>query len=199
MVRKSMQIFPIIACFFGLVLLQACTPVGTGATVAATVGAVALEERSLKDSIKDRKMKLDLLADLTQIGLGIFSRVNVNVVEGRVLLTGVVDTDEQRLNVTKIAWGNQNVRDVINEILIEEKGSFLDFSRDVWIKNRLEASYTFNRDILGLNYIVEVVGSRVYIFGTTKSETELQKAINLAKQTAYVRKVISHVIVKQDS
>ena len=91
MVRKSMQFFPIIACFFGLVLLQACTPVGTGATVAATVGAVALEERSLKDSIKDRKMKLDLLADLTRIGLGIFSRVNVNVVEGafcsQVLLT----------------------------------------------------------------------------------------------------------------
>ena len=185
--------------FFGLIFLQACSPVGAASTVAASVGAIALEERTLEDSIADRKTKLDLLGELTRIGLGIFSRVNVNVVEGRVLLTGLVETAEQRLNVTKIVWGNQNVRDVINEILIEEKGNFLDFSRDVWIKKRLEAAYTIDQDILGLNYIIEVVGSRVYIFGITKSEEELQKAINLAKQTAYVRKVISHVTVKQDN
>ena len=105
--RKSFVAVAIIMGFLSLAFLQAWSPIGAASTVAASVGAMALEERSLKDSITDRKMKLDLLGELSQIGLGIFIRVNVTVVEGRVFLTVVVDTDDQRLNVPKLHGGTK--------------------------------------------------------------------------------------------
>ena len=46
----------------------------------------------------------------------IFFNVNVDVLEGKVLLTGSVEQIDERIEATKLAWGIEGVNEVINEI-----------------------------------------------------------------------------------
>ena len=64
--------------------------------------------------------------------------MNTNVIEGRVLLTGIVDTQEIRIETVRKVWEVEGVREVINEIEIGNKTTIKEYANDLWIQLKLK-------------------------------------------------------------
>ncbi len=174
-------------------LLSACA---TTAGASATAGAAAVQERGLGGAIDDSAIYTKIWKLWLDTDPHLFLEVGLDVHEGRVLLTGIVDSPQNRLDAVRLAWQVENVRQVIDEIQIMDEGSVLDYTRDIWITAQLRAKITFDSEILAINYSIETVNKVVYLMGIAQGEAELNRVIRYARNLAYVRKVTSYVRIK---
>ena len=175
--------------------LGACAPVVVGA--GAAVGVSAAQERGFKGAIADTEIRLEINHLWFQESTSLYSKVNLQVQEGRVLLTGNVPDPEARLSAVRLAWQAKGVGEVINEIEVRDTSSLLDAARDEWISAELEARILVDTAIVSINYSIETVNQAVYLIGIAQSQAELDRVIAHAKDIAYVRRVISYVRVKE--
>ena len=87
-------------CFVGIILIglnYACSPANVLATGGSTALVVAEDERSFGTVVDDATIKVNISAKLLNAGNNLFVDVNITVLEGRVLLTGLVDNQELRI------------------------------------------------------------------------------------------------------
>lgn len=183
-----------------LVLAAALTlPGGCGPLVVGTaaVGAtVVAQERSVGAALEDSVIQGDVARRLLEYDAEIFQRVDTEVVEGKVLLTGQVATPEDRIDATRIAWQAENVVEVINEVEIRDDRAVSDAATDTWITTQLRSRLLFDPDIRSINYTVDTVNRAVYLMGVAQSEEELDRVIGHARNIKYVQRVVSHVRIK---
>ncbi|MEX2650138.1 MAG: BON domain-containing protein [Alphaproteobacteria bacterium] len=178
--------------------LAACSPLGVAVGGVATVGVAAVQERSVGDAIDDLTIKIDVNEHLFRADEKLFSAVSVEVVEGRVLLTGHVPAPEDRIEAVRLAWQAAGVKEVLNEVQVTDKGGLGNYLRDVAISNELRGKLLFDREIAAVNYNVETVNQVVYLMGIAQDQAELDRAIGHARTIRYVDKVVSHVVLKGD-
>ena len=185
----------LLAAGLGLAL-GACAPVviGTG----AAVGVTAAQERGFKGAIADTEIRLEINHLWFQESISLYGKVNLQVQEGRVLLTGNVPDPEARLSAVRLAWQAKSVVEVINEIEVRDTSSLLDAARDTWISAELKARILVDRAIVSINYSIETVNQAVYLIGVAQSQAELDRVIAHAKDIAYVRRGIDYVRLKDD-
>ena len=112
------------------------------------------------------------------------------------LLTGSVEQIDERIEATKLAWGIEGVNEVINEIQISNDEGILDYADDLIMKTKINAKLLLDKDILNLNYSVEVVNGIVYLIGIAQSQEELDSVINISESTYGVQNVINYVRLK---
>ncbi len=201
MFNLSSILRPFILCgslLLSLSFLTACTPIGLVVGAGASAGAMALEERGFKQGTKDRQMSIKINKLLADKNPDLFLNVSINVVENRVLLTGAVPDADSRLLSLKTSWEIEGVEEVINEIQVTKDGGFLDLSRDTLVKGKLTSSITFDENVHAVNYYVSVVNGTIYLFGIAQNSAEVERVISHAKQLSYVRRVISHMRMKDD-
>src|SRR5690606_37351529 len=127
---------------------------------------------------------------------GLFHSVSVEVKEGRVLLTGSVKTPETRVEAVRLAWQPKGVKEVINELQVEENYSIRQYASDAFISNQVRGKFLFSKDISSINYTVDTVNGVVYLMGIAQDEAELQRAIELANEVEGVENVVSHMQLK---
>ncbi|WP_259781873.1 BON domain-containing protein [Aestuariispira ectoiniformans] len=178
--------------------LAGCTPIGVAVSAGAMAGSVALEERSMEDSLRDRGIALEINELLAKESGRLFANVSVDVVEGRVLLTGAVAREEDRLEALKLTWKVDDVEEVINEIQVTKDGDITELSRDTLTKTRLASEITFDRDVKAVNYEISVVNGTVYLFGIAENQMEVDQVIAHARDLPYVRHIVSHMRMKDD-
>lgn len=183
---------------FSIPVLNACTPIGVVVGAGATAGSMALEERGFKQGSKDLAMGLEINKLLVEKDSALFLNVGVTVHEARILLTGAVSDQDSRLSALAIVWKIDGVEEVINEIQITEEGGILDRSRDTIVKVKLASTLTFDEEVHAVNYYSSVVNGTVYLFGIAQDEKEIARVIDHAKQLSYVRRVVSHMRLKND-
>ncbi len=176
--------------------LQGCTAPGVIAGTAATVGVPATQERSIGAAVDDTIITAVVGHPLFQKDIELFRAVNVEVVEGRVLLLGSVNDPEDRVEAVRLAWQAEGVKEVINEIQVTDRGGIVDFARDTWISAQLKTKLLLDREIKAINYNVETVNGVVYMIGIAQDQAELERVTNHARTIKHVRKVISHVRLK---
>lgn len=187
------------ATLTSVALLTGCIPslVLTGAT---TTGVVASQERSAGNAVDDVGIRLTIYNLYIRKDVGdLFRNVAIRVTEGRVMLTGSVDKPETSVEAVRLAWQARGVREVINEIQVNDKSGILDYARDTWIATQVRTKLLLEKNVRSVNYSVEVVNNVVYLMGIAQDEDELRKATYLASTTQYVKQVISHVLLKDDS
>ena len=175
-----------------LLALTACAAPGIVAG-AATAGLAVAQERSIGAVIDDTAIELQIQHYLLQAGDDLFIRVGVEVHEGRVLLTGIVPTPDDRVEAVRQAWQVNGVLEVINEVQVTNRAGITDYLRDVKITSQLRFKMLRDRDISDVNYAVETVNGIVYLMGIARSRPELDKVTTHARNIAGVQKVISHV------
>ena len=155
------------------------------------------EERSFTNFVEDAI----ILAQLKNIYFSnnekIFFNVSVEVIEGRVLLTGAVEQIDERIEATKLAWAIDGVNEVINEIQISNDEGILDYADDLIMKTKINAKLLLEKNILNLNYSVEVVNGIVYVIGIAQNQEELNFVINICQGTYGVKNVIDYVRLKE--
>lgn len=190
-------------CAVSLALLMAaaasgCDPITVAAGGAAAVGMGAAEERGLEGAVDDTKIRASINDLWLNQDFDLYRDVTLNITEGRVMLTGSVKKPETRVEAVRLAWQAPGVRQVIDEIQVEDQSGFLDYSRDVWIANNLRTRLMFDSQIKNINYTVDVVNSIVYVMGIAQTQDELDRVVAHARDISNVKRVVSHVVLKSD-
>lgn len=187
-----------------LIALMLLAFTSTGCVVvageAATQTAVTVaQERSVGRAVDDTAIYAEIKHLFLQKDINaLLIDVGVEVVEGRVLLTGAVRKPETAIEAVRLSWQVDGVREVINEIQVTDKSSLKDYARDVWISAQIKSRLLFAKNIQSINYSIETVNSVVYLIGLAQNEDELGRVVQVARTTKYVQKVISHVRLKTD-
>lgn len=189
--------FAAAALAFGLAgALGGCTGAVLGGGAAAGIGVA--QERSFGAAIDDTTIATKLSAALLDDSFSLFRHVDLEVVEGRVLLTGKVPEMKDRLRAEELTWKVKGVNEVANAIQVTEEGGLGSYARDVRISNELRLDILGDSRILGINYSIETVGGVVYLIGIAQSEEELDRVIQHARSIKGVKKVESYVRLKDD-
>ena len=173
----------------------AATVVGAG----ATAGVAAAEERGMGGAIDDTKIQMEINHLWFDRDVEMYRQVTLNISEGRVMLTGVVATDQARADAVRLAWQASGVREVLNEIQVRAAGEpGLDQAHDMWIQEKLKARLLTDSDVKNINYTIDVTDSVVYLLGIAQSQAELDRVIAHARDTSGVKRMINHVLLKTD-
>lgn len=178
------------------VSISGCAPVAI--TAGTTAAAAATQERGVEGFIGDTAIRAEINALWLAHDVDIFVAIELEVVEGRVLLAGRVEKPAHRVDAVRLAWKADGVKEVINEIQIAKTRDIGDYSRDSWITARLRAKILFDKDIASINYSIDSVGRIVYLMGIAQNEAERERVKAHARDIPYVKRVISHVILKDD-
>ena len=185
-----------ISLLFMLILTNCSIPVATG--VATKAVTVSNSDRSIGEYVDDVLIKAILKNSYFDQSEKIFFNVDVEVSQGRVLLTGTVDNINLRIEATRIAWGVKGVQTVINEIQISESDNILNFADDLVISTKVYAKLMLDEEVNSLNYNIESVNKVVYIIGISSSSEEKQKAIELTKEVFGVEEVVEYITIKSE-
>ncbi len=172
---------------------EGCTKQGAAVGGVALVGVVLAQERSVSDAATDAVIHATLYELLIRNDLELFRDVQIEVVEGRVLLAGSVRRQQDRVEAVRLAWRAAGVKTVINELVVGRGGGMRNYARDTWISTQLIAKLLVDKDIRALNYNVETVNGVVYLIGIAHDRKELERATNHARAVPHVRRVVSHV------
>ena len=132
-----------------LVILTGC--VGASSTgVFGTGVTIAMDPRTLGTQIDDSVMDKTLDARLLTLNKNYFISVKTKIIDGRIFITGKVNTPEEKLQITKVAWETKGARSVKNDLKIKEKFNFKQFKDLNYIQ--LRSAMIFNKQIKAVNY-----------------------------------------------
>ena len=191
--KKNMH-YRLTVAFLFLFIISGCQTVYmTGISKAVLIDK---EERSFNNYVEDTIILAQLKNEYFSNNENIFFQVSVDVIEGRVMLTGIVEQIDERIEATKLAWGIKGVNEVINEIQISNDEGILDYADDLIMKTKINAKLLLEKNILNLNYSVEVVNGIVYLIGIAQDQKELDAVTEISKNTYGVTSVISYVRLK---
>lgn len=179
-----------------LALLGGCGPTSTVIGAGAIAGNAAMQERGFVKTVEDTAIETKIATGLLSYSGELFVDVSAEVYEGRALLTGKVKRTNDRIEAVRIAWNVSGVREVINEIQVEDTSDLLDAARDQWVTARLAAKITLDKQIKAVNYSIETVNGTVYVMGIGQSQAEVDRVRNHARQLSYVRRVVNYVRIK---
>ena len=98
-----------------------CTPAGVIVSGGATTMVVAEGDKSLGTVVDDATIKFSIAGKFLNSENNLFLNIDTKVNVGRVLLTGIVDNQEIRIEAVKKVWKVEGVQEVINEIEIGDK------------------------------------------------------------------------------
>lgn len=194
--RKAGPAVALALLLAGSISLSGCAELLIGA--AATTGIAVAEERSVGDAVDDLTIRGKLNHLFFQDDIELFADVSFSVIEGRVLLKGSVPTPDDRIRALRLAWQAAGVREVINEIQVADDSGILNYARDTWISAQLKGKLLVDGDVLSINYSVETVNGTVYLLGIAQDEAELARVIEHAHGIEDVKRVVSHVVLKDD-
>lgn len=178
--------------------LSGCSPVGLAIGAGATATNMAMEERGFVNSARDKAIWTDITARMLNRDQKLFQNIDVQVHEGRVLLSGFVQKREDRIEATRIAWEPDGVREVVDEVKLGRSLDAGDVAEDVYLIQQIRLKLMFDRDIRAINYSVDCIRSTVYLMGVARTPAELQRVIDHVRDVPYVRAVVNHVRVRTD-
>lgn len=196
-----MNVFKILLLTASLCVVSGCAGPFLLFGGAVGAGTTLSKEKTVGSSIDDRniwtKIKAGLLEHNKEIK-GVLTDISVEVSEGRVLLTGTVDTAENRLLILKIVWQQAGVREVINEIKLSgetNQAGLKQYGSDAWITTQVKSKMFVNNHVRSINYSVETIDSTVYILGIARSEEELEAIRDIVNNVKGVNKFVSYIRV----
>ncbi len=178
-----------------VLMTTACAPVGLLVGAGATVGTAASKEGGLSQSVSDKRITLYIQDAWFRYDTSMLRKLNVTSTEGRVLLTGIVQNSQARVDAVRLAWQAPGVKQIINEIKVEGSEGLSGYSRDKWIAAQLRSKLVFDKDIESINYTTETVGGIIYIMGVAQNQAELDRVMGYARSIRYVKDVVSYARV----
>ena len=181
---------------FSLNILS-CSPAGILASGGATGMVVAEGDRSFGTVVDDATIKINIAAKFINSDDNLFVDVSTSVLEGRVLLTGLVDNQEIRIDAVRRVWEVEGVNEVVNEIQIGNRSSLKEYAQDVWITTQVRGLAAKTVGLRSIAYNYETIKGKVYIVGVTSRPKQLEDIINVAKTVKGVTDIVNYVIVKE--
>jgi len=192
--------FRLIILVTGLVFLSfsyGCSPVGVLASGGASTMVVAEGDKSLGTAVDDATIKLNISRKLLISKNNLFINIDTSVVEGMVLLTGIVKNQESRIEAVKIVWEIKGVKEVINEIEIGDKTSIKEYANDVWITTQIKTLAARDIGLRSISYNIETIRGKVFLAGITSRPEQLETLVDITKSVKGVNEVVNYVVIKE--
>jgi osmotically-inducible protein OsmY len=186
-----------ITVLFLLVLLSACIGSSTSGVFGSGV-SIALDPRTLGTQIDDSIMQKNLIARLVLSEKKYLVKISIKVLDGRIFLGGKVDEPEEKLKITKMAWETKGARSVKNNIAIKQKFSFKNIVTDVLITSQLRTALILNKNVKAVNFNIDTINQKIYVFGIAHDENEKKEIIQEAKQIVDVKEVVTSILMVSD-
>ena len=186
-----------IIILISFVLISGC--VGYSSTgVLGTGVSIALDPRSLGTQIDDSIMQQNLRAKLLSTDKSYIISVKTKILDGRIFLTGKVNSVEDKLKITKLAWEIKGARSVKNDLRIKEKFNFKRSAKDLLITSQLRAALIGSKKIKAINYNIDTYKKKIYVYGIAQNKTERDEVTKEAKQILDVEDVITSIFLVDD-
>ena len=188
----------LISCSLALFFLYSCTPANILGTGAGSAMVIAEGDRSMGAVIDDATIKVNIAAKFISSEDNLFVDISTTVLNGRVLMTGLVDNQEVRIDAVRRVWEVEGVQEVINEIQIGNRASLKEYANDVWINTQAKglAAKTVGLRVVAYNF--ETIKGKVYIAGITSRPEQLEDLINAVKTIKGVKEIVNYVIIKEN-
>ncbi len=183
-----------LSIFLLIIFLSSCSPAGRfGAGVDIT-----FDPRTIGMQIDDTIMQKNLVARLSLNEKKYFINIQVEVLDGRIFLSGKVDEPEEKIKITKLAWETKGVREVKNAITIKGSSNFKQTAKDILITSQLRTALIFNKKTKARNYTLETINKKIYIFGIAMDSDEKKEVLSEAEKIYDVEKVIPSIYLASE-
>lgn len=192
------KIFLTITLFFVLFLNFGCSAPGVLATSGGTTMVIAEGDRSVGEVIDDATIKLQIAGKFISSEESLFLDIDTSVINGRVLLTGIVDKQETRISAVRRVWEVGGVKEVINEIEVGDKTTLKEYSTDLWINTQVKGIAAKTLGLRALSYNFETIRGKVYIAGITSRKEQLNELINSIENIKGVTEIVNYTIIKEE-
>lgn len=180
--------------------LYSCVPIVGVSTVGIVKTSVEIADdpRSLGRIVDDSVIEKKFLFKISQIDQKYLLKINPKSIDGRILLKGNIDTIQEKIQMTKIAWETNGVRSVENIIKVDDQSSWKDKAKDLLITSQFKVAIVANNNIKSNNFNFTTINKNLYIFGIARNEQERKTVINEAKSVQGVSDVIPSIFLKDD-
>jgi len=178
-------------------ILTGCTGVGSKGLFGTGV-SVALDPRTVGTQIDDSIMEKSISAKILSKDKKYLIAVKTKVIDGRIFVTGKVESPEEKLMITKLAWETKGARSVRNDLKIKEEFNFTQSAKDLLITSQLRTALIVNKNIKATNYQIDTYKKKIYIYGIALTSEEKDLVISEAKEILDVEDVIASIILVED-
>ena len=188
-----MRLFLLLIIIFNL---QSCAPMIGG------VGAIAFsssaQEKGLGTSIKDKVIFVKLKNAIYDWNPSVSENVSLSVDNGSILVTGKLKNIDTKVQLTKIIWEVNGVKEVNNKVQISETNNFKNIAKDLASLGEIKARLMASKKLNSLNYSIDVVNNVAYISGIASSEEEISTVTQIAQEARFIKEVQNFVKVNKD-
>ena len=187
----------IILIFFSLLILYGCVGVSSQGVLGTGV-SIYTDPRSLGTQIDDSIMQKSLSIRVAQVNSKYILTVSTKVIDGHIYLNGTVDTVDEKILLTKLAWKIEGARTVKNNLKVKDKFSLKNEAKDLLITSQIKVALLANKKVKSVNYQINTVNQIIYIFGIAQNEEERREVINEGKQILDVKNVDATIFLVSD-
>ena len=191
---KYMKHYLTLCGLFLTLMATGCAPALIGAGAAGGY-KVATDERNADgmwdDSAITTKVKNKLLKDHITTAF----QIDVDTLEGKVFLTGVVETEQESERAVEIAKNVPGAKKVTNNLQIGER-TFGQSVDDTVTGSRIKAKLIVEPGIRSLNIDVDVYNGVVTLRGIVDSSDQRKTAIEIAQSTSGAVRIVDNIKVK---
>jgi osmotically-inducible protein OsmY len=192
--RSVLQL--ILAAFLPILLGGCPVAIVGGLAAAGGAGYAANQERGVSGTADDMAIKTNIQNAWLQVNPLMQRDFNVTVYEGRTLLTGTTSSPELKAQAKQVASQIPGVRAVYDEIDVAPGEGTWQSVRDTWISAQIRSNLVFNSQVRSVNYTIDTVNGSVYLIGSARSQTELERVTDAARNVPYVKRVVSYVEIR---
>jgi osmotically-inducible protein OsmY len=190
--------YPLIGILAASALLSACDPVSIAVGAGATLGVASAQEGGVRGAITDDAIQLKIADLYVKKDFTMFRKLSVTVKEGRVLVTGSVPNPDMRVEAVRLAWQADGVRQVLNEISVDEGGGVTGAVVDGWITSNIKTKLMLDKYVESINYNIDTVNGNVYLMGVAQDQKELSRVMDYARNAGHVKNVVSYVRLRYE-
>ncbi|GAA6183479.1 BON domain-containing protein [Aliiglaciecola sp. NS0011-25] len=185
MLTKSSRllILMVVASLF----MQGCAALVVGAGVGAA--SAAHDRRTLGTQIDDKTATARLASKFSNNSNLDSAKIDITVFNGIALLVGQAPTESIKAEISTTAQTVENLRKIHNQMRVAEPIPATVIANDTWLASKVKTALIGDKRVDGLNIIVEVEDSEVFLMGLVDSN-EADIAVEVARNVNGVARVI---------
>ncbi len=190
---------------FFCLLMTLLLPIALGGCPVAIVGGLAAaggtgyaanQERGVTGTVDDLTIKTNIQNAWLQVNPLMQRDFTITVYEGRTLLTGMSPSPELKAQAAQVASQIPGVRAIYNEIEVAPGEGAWASVKDTWISSQIRSNLVFASQVRSVNYTIDTVNGSVYLIGSARTQAELDRVTQEARNVPDVKRVVSYVEIR---
>ena len=189
---------PLLLLLIIVLNLQSCAAPIIGGVSAVAISSSA-QEKGLGTSINDKVIYLKLRNAIYDWNSLVSQKISISVDNGSILVTGQLKNIDTKINLTKVIWGVNGVKEVNNKVQISETNNLKNIAKDLASLGEIRARLMASKELNSLNFSVDVVNNIAYISGIASSAEEIAIVSQIAQEAKFIKEVQNFIKVNKDN